>query len=84
MNDPEFDRPMQIANEGGSQPLKAIAADVSHTAYPELHAHVLELARLGLLIVVDEAVNKDTEMHPLVRWQYRGVIPENTRRASNA
>ena len=32
-----------------------------------LHAHVLALARAGLLVVVDEPVNKDTEMHPLVR-----------------
>ena len=38
--------------------------------YPDLHEPVLELAREGLLVVVDEAINKDTEMHPLVRWQY--------------
>jgi UbiD family decarboxylase len=50
-------------------------------AYPDLHAHVLELARQGLLIVIDEPINKDTEMHPLVRWQYRGGIPEKERKA---
>jgi UbiD family decarboxylase len=49
--------------------------------YPDLHAHVIELARRGLLIVVDEPINKDTEMHPLVRWQYRGGIPEHERKA---
>jgi len=41
----------------------------------------LALARQGLLTVVDEPINKDTEMHPLVRWQYRGGIPEPQRRA---
>ena len=50
-------------------------------SYPDLHEHVLALARDGLLVVVDEPINKDTEMHPLVRWQYRGGIPEPERKA---
>ncbi len=49
--------------------------------YPDLHEHVLALARAGLLVVVEEPINKDTEMHPLVRWQYRGGIAEPERRA---
>ena len=49
--------------------------------YPDLHAHVIALARANLLVVVDEPVNKDTEMHPLVRWQYRGGIVEPERKA---
>ena len=49
--------------------------------YPDLHQHVLALARAGLLVVVDEPINKDTEMHPLVRWQYRGGIAESERKA---
>src|ERR1700724_995657 len=49
--------------------------------YPDLHEHVLALARAGLLVIVDEPINKDTEMHPLVRWQYRGGIPEPERKA---
>jgi hypothetical protein len=43
-------------------------------SYPDLHEHILALARENLLVVVDEPINKDTEMHPLVRWQYRGGI----------
>ena len=35
----------------------------------------------GLLIRVDRAINKDTEMHPLVRWQFRGGIAEKDRKA---
>src|SRR5260370_15695097 len=49
--------------------------------YNDLHEHVLALAKAGLLVVVDEPINKDTEMHPLVRWQYRGGIPEPERKA---
>src|SRR5262252_2429967 len=50
-------------------------------SYPDLHEHVLALARAGLLTIVDEPINKDTEMHPLVRWQYRGGIAEAERKA---
>lgn len=34
-----------------------------------------------MLVTVDRPINKDTEMHPLVRWQYLGGIPESGRRA---
>ena len=30
---------------------------------------------------VDRPINKDTELHPLVRWQFLGGIPEDERRA---
>ena len=53
----------------------------SSAAYPDLHQHVLALWEKDLLVVVDEPINKDTEMHPLVRWQYRGGIPEKNRKA---
>ena len=49
--------------------------------YADLHAHVLALAGAGLLHVIDEPINKDTEMHPLVRWQYRGGIAGADRKA---
>jgi 4-hydroxy-3-polyprenylbenzoate decarboxylase len=49
--------------------------------YADLHDHILALHRAGLLVVVDQPINKDTEMHPLVRWQYRGGIAESDRRA---
>ncbi len=56
-------------------------APANARSYPDLHEHVLALARDNLLVVVDEPINKDTEMHPLVRWQYRGGIPEPDRKA---
>ena len=50
-------------------------------AYPDLHDHVRALDEAGLLITVDRPINKDTEMHPLVRWQFRGGIAEKDRKA---
>src|SRR5882672_4907535 len=50
-------------------------------AYPDLHEHLEALERAGLLVTVDRPINKDTEMHPLVRWQFRGGIEEPDRKA---
>src|SRR6185503_12256813 len=49
--------------------------------YPDLHDHLRALDKAGLLVTVDRAINKDTEMHPLVRWQFRGGIAEKDRKA---
>src|SRR5690242_2755984 len=50
-------------------------------SYADLHDHLKALDRAGLLITVDRPINKDTEMHPLVRWQFRGGIEERARKA---
>jgi 4-hydroxy-3-polyprenylbenzoate decarboxylase len=49
--------------------------------YPDLHDHLRALDKAGLLVRVDRPINKDTEMHPLVRWQFRGGIAEKDRKA---
>ena len=49
--------------------------------YRDYQEHLAELEKSGLLRTVDRAINKDTEMHPLVRWQFRGGIPEYNRKA---
>ncbi|MGC2076414.1 MAG: UbiD family decarboxylase, partial [Xanthobacteraceae bacterium] len=49
--------------------------------YPDLHRHILALAERNRLFIVDRPTNKDTEMHPLVRWQFRGGLPERERKA---
>jgi UbiD family decarboxylase len=49
--------------------------------YPDLHEHLEALERAGLLVKVERPINKDTEMHPLVRWQFRGGIEEPDRKA---
>ena len=53
----------------------------TNPGYADLHEHIERLEAAGLLYRIDEPVNKDTEMHPLVRWQFRGGIPEADRKA---
>jgi len=53
----------------------------ANRTYADLHEHLERLDRAGLLHRIDAPVNKDTEMHPLVRWQFRGGIPEKERKA---
>ena len=60
---------------------KARAKDRPDRDYPDLHDHLNSLDEAGLLITVDRPINKDTEMHPLVRWQFRGGIAEQDRKA---
>ncbi len=40
-----------------------------------LREHLTELEHRNLLVRVREPINKDTEMHPLVRLQFRGLPP---------
>ena len=49
--------------------------------YRDLHEHLAALDAAGLLVTVDRPICKDTEMHPLVRWQFRGGIKEPDRKA---
>jgi hypothetical protein len=37
--------------------------------YTDLHEHIEALRAAGLLVEIDRKINKDPEMHPLVRWQ---------------
>ena len=46
-----------------------------------MHEHLKALDEAGLLVTIDRKINKDTEMHPLVRWQFRGGITEPNRKA---
>jgi 4-hydroxy-3-polyprenylbenzoate decarboxylase len=47
----------------------------------DFQEHLKLLEREGLLIRIDEPINKDTELHPLVRWQFVGGMAEAGRRA---
>jgi 4-hydroxy-3-polyprenylbenzoate decarboxylase len=49
------------------------------TYYKNLKEYIDALAREGLLHRVTRPINKDTEMHPLVRWQFRGLGEEQRR-----
>jgi 4-hydroxy-3-polyprenylbenzoate decarboxylase len=38
-----------------------------------LREHIAALDQAGLLVKIDEQINKDTELMPLVRWQFRAI-----------
>jgi len=57
------------------------AAPVTPRGYPDLHEHLEALERAGLLVTVERPIDKDSELHPLVRWQFRGGIEEPDRKA---
>jgi 4-hydroxy-3-polyprenylbenzoate decarboxylase len=47
----------------------------------DFQEHLAELEAAGLVTRIDAPINKDTELHPLVRWQFVGGVPEEKRRA---
>ena len=49
--------------------------------YPDLHEHLAALEERGLLRRIDRQIDKDAELHPLVRWQFVGGIDEAERKA---
>jgi 4-hydroxy-3-polyprenylbenzoate decarboxylase len=57
--------------------------DPSKSSRPrlDLHQHLADLEAAGLLVRIDRPINKDTELSPLVRWQFIGGVPEDKRRA---
>ena len=47
----------------------------------DFQQHLASLEAHGLLVRIERAINKDTELHPLVRWQFQGGLAEEQRRA---
>ena len=54
---------------------------VATRGYADLQEHLRALDAAGLLLTVREPVDKDTQLHPLVCWQFRGGIAEADRKA---
>src|SRR2546429_202248 len=75
------------SNPGGTGPEMLDQPAASHRARlrdrPRLdfQDHLADLEANGLLVRIDRPINKDTELHPLVRWQFLGGVPEDKRRA---
>ena len=46
-----------------------------------LQDHLERLEAKGLLQRISRQINKDTELHPLARWQFQGGIPAEDRKA---
>jgi len=49
--------------------------------YRDLHEHLDALREQGLLLTIDRVIDKDAELHPLVRWQFVGGLDEADRKA---
>ena len=69
----------EIVSRRGLQMLD-VSADPRRSARPpagpplDFQAHLAALEAQGLLVRVDRPINKDTELHPLVRWQFQGGL----------
>ena len=59
----------------------AAVTEPAQRGYADLHEHLDALKKRGLLVTVDRPVDKDAELHPLVRWQFVGGIAETERKA---
>src|SRR5436309_3388658 len=62
---------------------KTTRSSAAESAGPprDLQEHLARLEARGLLTRIDRPINKDTELHPLARWQFQGGLPESERRA---
>ena len=49
--------------------------------YNDLPQHIAALKKQSLLIEVNRQIDKDSEMHALVRWQFIGGMKEEDRKA---
>jgi UbiD family decarboxylase len=47
----------------------------------DFQEHLADLEAAGLVERIDTPIDKDTELHPLVRWQFVGGVPEDKRKA---
>jgi UbiD family decarboxylase len=53
----------------------------SKPGYRDMHAHIAELEANDLVVRIDRKIDKDSEMHPLMRWQFVGGLKEGERKA---
>lgn len=61
--------------------LKSSVGEPPAHGYRDLHQHIEELDRRGLLQRITLPIDKDSELHPLVRWQFVGGMAEKDRKA---
>jgi UbiD family decarboxylase len=54
---------------------------MTRRGYADMREHIEALDSARLLRRIDATIDKDTELHPLVRWQFRGGIREADRKA---
>src|SRR5579863_1169625 len=61
--------------------MRSDAVSASSRGYPDLHDHLAALKAKNLLVTIDEKIDKDSELHPLVRWAFVGGMKEEERKA---
>ena len=50
---------------------RKVVTEIPQSYFKRRREHLAALEKAGLLVKIDEAINKDTELMPLVRWQFR-------------
>jgi UbiD family decarboxylase len=63
------------------QPDKRNATGKAKGPALDFQQHLAALEAAGLVTRIDRPIDKDAELHPLVRWQFVGGMPEDNRRA---
>ncbi|MFL5092615.1 MAG: UbiD family decarboxylase [Xanthobacteraceae bacterium] len=63
------------------QPARTGAVALPAGPPPDMQTHLAVLEAAGLLVRIEKPIDKDTELHPLVRWQFQGGLDEAERRA---
>src|SRR5262249_56155990 len=53
----------------------------THASPKDFQEHLALLEAQGLIVRIDRPIDKDTQLHPLVRWQFQGGMKEDARRA---
>jgi 4-hydroxy-3-polyprenylbenzoate decarboxylase len=56
-------------------------SSVAQKAPSDLQEHLAILTKRGLVTQIDRRIDKDSELHPLARWQFQGGLRDEERRA---
>jgi 4-hydroxy-3-polyprenylbenzoate decarboxylase len=56
-------------------------SSVAQQAPSDLQEHLARLTKRGLVTEIDRRIDKDSELHPLARWQFQGGLRDEERRA---
>jgi 4-hydroxy-3-polyprenylbenzoate decarboxylase len=56
-------------------------SSAAQEAPSDLQEHLARLTERGLVTRIDRRIDKDSELHPLARWQFQGGLRDEERRA---
>jgi hypothetical protein len=49
-------------------------SSVTQKAPADLQEHIARLTERGLVTRIDRPIDKDSELHPVARWQFQGGL----------